>query len=120
MPWVSAVYWPYAYSDVFYYTFWPEAYEQGYWAYAYDDFFDGIYFPYGAPHVDYAYAGPYGPAGEGVTTGTAPSRQRTPAGSPEPGGARPVHAARRRHHGVADQGHRGGRAAVKRPEAAAR
>ena len=80
VPWVSAVYWPYAYSDVFYYTFWPEVYEQGYWAYAYDDFFDGIYFPYGAPHVDYAYAGPYGPAGEGVTTGTAPSRQRTPPG----------------------------------------
>jgi hypothetical protein len=83
VPWISAVYWPYAYSDVFYYTFWPDAYEEGYWAYAYDDFFDGIYFPYGAPYVDYAYAGPYGPYGaieRGVTTGSAPSRQRTPPG----------------------------------------
>jgi hypothetical protein len=80
VPWVSAVYWPYAYSDVFHYTFWPDAYEKGYWAYVYDDFFDGIYFPYGAPHVDYAYAGPYGTIGEGVTTGTAPSRQRMAPG----------------------------------------
>jgi hypothetical protein len=77
VPWVSAVYWPYAYADVFYYTFWPEVYEEGYWAYAYDDFFDGIYFPYGAPHVDYAYAGPYGAVGEGVTTASVPSRQGT-------------------------------------------
>jgi hypothetical protein len=80
VPWVSAVYWPYAYSDVFYYTFWPDAYEDGYWAYVYDDFFDGIYFPYGAPHVDYVYAGPYGTIGEGVTTGSAPPRQRTVPG----------------------------------------
>jgi hypothetical protein len=80
VPWVNAVYWPYAYSDVFYYTFWPDAYEDSYWAYAYDDFFDGIYFPYGAPHLDYAYAGPYGMIDEGVTTGTAPSRYRTAPG----------------------------------------
>lgn len=79
VPWISAVYWPYAYSDVFYYTFWPKAYEEGYWAYVYDDFFDGIYFPYGAPHVDYAYAGPYGTI-EGGTIGSAPSRQRTGPG----------------------------------------
>jgi hypothetical protein len=80
VPWLSAVYWPYAYSDLFYYTFWPDAYEDGYWAYVYDDFFDGIYFPYGAPHLDYAYAGPYGSIDSGVTTGTAPSRQRMPPG----------------------------------------
>lgn len=80
VPWTSAVYWPYAYSDVFYYTFWPQAYEEGYWAFVYDDFFDGIYFPYGAPHVDYAYAGPYGLIEEGITTGTVPSRQRSVPG----------------------------------------
>ena len=49
VPWRSAVYWPYAYTDVFHYTFWPEAYEPGYWAYVYDDFFDGVFFPDGAP-----------------------------------------------------------------------
>ena len=83
VPWVSAVYWPYAYTDVFYYTFWPDAYEDGYWAYAYDGFFDGIYFPYGAPHLDYAYAGPYGEYG--VTTGIASPRQR-----PTPGRITPM------------------------------
>ena len=53
MPWRGPVYWPYAYNDVFYYTFWPDAYDPGYWAYAYDDLFDGIFFPDGAPYVDY-------------------------------------------------------------------
>jgi hypothetical protein len=73
VPWYGPVYWPYAYNDIFYYTFWPDAYDLGYWAYAYDDFFDGIFFPYGAPHVEYAYAGPYdGPTGR-TTTGTAAS-----------------------------------------------
>jgi hypothetical protein len=62
------VYWPYAYSDVFYYSFWPRAYAPGYWAYAYDDFFDGIFFPYGAPYTEYAYAGPYGAAPRGRST----------------------------------------------------
>ncbi|HWL30956.1 MAG TPA: Spy/CpxP family protein refolding chaperone [Xanthobacteraceae bacterium] len=57
--WLGAVYWPYAYNDVFYYTFWPDAYEPAYWAYAYDDFFDGIFFPDGAPYADYVYDGPY-------------------------------------------------------------
>ena len=45
VPWRGPVYWPYAYNDVFYYTFWPEAYDPGYWAYAYDDFFDGMSSP---------------------------------------------------------------------------
>ena len=59
VPWRGAVYWPYAYKDIFHYAFWPDAYEPGYWAYAYDDFYDGIFFPDGAPDIDYAYQGPY-------------------------------------------------------------
>ncbi len=59
IPWYGPIYWPYAYSDIFYYTFWPYAYDDSYWAYAYDDFFSGIFFPYGAPYVDDVYAGPY-------------------------------------------------------------
>ena len=74
MPWRGAIYWPYAYNDIFYYTFWPDAYDPGYWAYAYDDFFDGIFFPYGAPYVTYAYAGPYEEWNGASTTGAAPSR----------------------------------------------
>jgi hypothetical protein len=74
VPWFGALFWPYAYNDMFYYTFWPDGYEPGYWAYVYDDFFDGIFFPYGAPYVDYAYAGPYARG----TTGSA--RRQEPPG----------------------------------------
>jgi hypothetical protein len=74
VPWLSAVYWPYAYADMFYYTFWPGAYDPGYWAYAYDDLFDGIYFPDGAPYVDYAYVGPYEGSAARVRAGGAPGR----------------------------------------------
>jgi len=79
VPWRGPVYWPYAYDDVFYYTFWPDAYDPGYWAYAYDDMFDGVFFPDGAPYAEYAADGPYaGPDGH-VTTGSAPSgRASTP------------------------------------------
>ena len=78
VPWRGPVYWPYAYDDVFYYTFWPDAYDPGYWAYAYDDMFDGVFFPDGAPYAEYAADGPYsGPDGR-VTTGSAPSHIATP------------------------------------------
>jgi hypothetical protein len=78
VPWRGPVYWPYAYNDVFYYTFWPDAYDPGYWAYAYDDMFDGVFFPDGAPYAEYAAEGPYsGPDGR-VTTGSAPSHPTAP------------------------------------------
>jgi hypothetical protein len=78
VPWLGPVYYPYAYNDVFYYTFWPDAYDPGYWAYAYDDFFDGVFFPDGAPYVDYAAEGPYsGPYGA-TTTGSATTHSGTP------------------------------------------
>jgi hypothetical protein len=78
VPWRGPVYWPYAYNDMFYYTFWPDAYDPGYWAYAYDDMFDGVFFPDGAPYAEYSAEGPYaGPDGR-VTTGSAPSRAATP------------------------------------------
>jgi hypothetical protein len=50
------VFWPYAYADIFGYTFWPYGYEPGYWAYAYDDFFDGVFWGYGGPPTEYVYA----------------------------------------------------------------
>jgi hypothetical protein len=59
------VFWPYAYSDVFDYTFWPSGYDDGFWAYAYDDFFDGLFWGESGPPVDYAYAAP-------SATGSAP------------------------------------------------
>ena len=78
VPWRGPVYYPYAYNDIFYYTFWPEAYDPGYWAYAYDDLFDSVYFPDGAPYAEYAAEGPYaGPDGR-VTTGSAPGRPAAP------------------------------------------
>ncbi|HET9717499.1 MAG TPA: Spy/CpxP family protein refolding chaperone [Pseudolabrys sp.] len=56
--WYGPIFWPYAYSDIFDYTFWPFAYDDGYWAYAYDDFFDGIFWGEVGPPEEYAYAAP--------------------------------------------------------------
>jgi hypothetical protein len=79
IPWYGPVYWPYAYSDIFDYTFWPDAYDNGYWPYAYDDFLDGIFFPYGAPYVGDAYSGPYDAAGVGYPG--FPARPKGQAGT---------------------------------------
>ena len=54
--WYGPVFWPYAYSDIFDYTFWPYGYDEGYWAYAYDDFFDGIFWGKAGLPEEYAYA----------------------------------------------------------------
>jgi hypothetical protein len=56
--WYGPVFWPYAYSDVFDYTFWPDGYDDGYWAYAYDDFVDGLFWGEEGPPAEYAYAPP--------------------------------------------------------------
>ncbi len=62
VPWYGPVFWPYAYSDVFNYAFWPGGYDNGYWAYAYDDFFDGVFWGEAGPPQEYvqeyAYAEP--------------------------------------------------------------
>jgi hypothetical protein len=54
--WYGPVFWPYAYSDIFDYAFWPGGYDEGYWDYAYDDFFDGMFWGQSGPPADYAYA----------------------------------------------------------------
>jgi hypothetical protein len=60
VPWHGSVFWPYAYSDVFDYAFWPSGYDDGYFAYAYDDFFDGVFWGQAGPPTEdrYAYAPP--------------------------------------------------------------
>jgi ABC-type transporter MlaC component len=61
VPWYGPVFWPYAYSDIFDYAFWPNGYDDGFWDYAYDDFVDGLFWgEYGPPEI-YAYARPAGP-----------------------------------------------------------
>lgn len=52
--WLGPVFWPYAYSDIFEYTFWPSAYDPGYWAYAYDDFVDTVFWGTDSPYSAYA------------------------------------------------------------------
>jgi hypothetical protein len=52
--WLGPVFWPYAYSDIFDYTFWPAAYDPGYWAHAYDDFVDTVYWGTDNPYSAYA------------------------------------------------------------------
>ena len=86
IPWYGPVYWPYAYSDIFDHTFWPDAYDNGYWPYAYDDLLDGIFFPYGAPYLGDTYSGPYDAPGTGYPGSRARSKgeagtQRVPIGS---------------------------------------
>jgi hypothetical protein len=63
------VFWPYAYSDIFSYTFFPAGYEDTYWDYAYDDFFDGVFYGEVGPPVEYVIE----------TTGSAPARVATPS-----------------------------------------
>lgn len=72
--WFGPVFWPYAYSDIFDYTFWPSGYDDGYWAYAYDDFFDGVFWGEAGPPADYAYAPSPGAA----------SSSRAPSSGPRP------------------------------------
>lgn len=69
--WRGALFWPYVYTDLFYYPFWPDAYDDGYWPYAYDDFLDSIYWSGGNPYSPYPYAAP-----------TASSVVQPPAASP--------------------------------------
>ncbi|WP_334536398.1 Spy/CpxP family protein refolding chaperone [Bradyrhizobium sp. AZCC 2230] len=57
--WLGPVFWPYAYSDIFSYTFWSYAYEPGYWAYAYDDFVDTVFWGGDSPYSAYASTNPY-------------------------------------------------------------
>jgi hypothetical protein len=71
VPWLGPVFWPYAYSDVFNYTFWPNAYDPGYWAYAYDDFVDTVFWGADSPYS--AYAG-YPEAGAAITEPRARER----------------------------------------------
>ena len=60
MAWLGPVFWPYAYSDIFEYTFWPSGYDPGYWAYAYDDFVDTVFWGADSPYSAYASLSPEG------------------------------------------------------------
>ena len=69
--WYGPLFWPYAYSDIFYWTFWPGGYAPGYWYYAYDDFFDGVF--YGdVVYADRGVSGPVRTVRRG--TGTQPEQ----------------------------------------------
>jgi LTXXQ motif family protein len=77
VPWAGHVFWPYAYSDIFEYTFQPYAYEPGYWAYAYDDFVDTVFWGAESPYSAYARLGPTQyPESNEATTGSRP-RERS-------------------------------------------
>lgn len=73
---MGAVYWPYAYSDIFDYTFWPYAYDGAFWAYAYDDLFEVVFWPGGDPYSGYAYSGPHGGTYAIASGGRATARSR--------------------------------------------
>jgi hypothetical protein len=71
--WYGPVFWPYAYSDVFDYTFWPAGYDDGYWAYVYDDFFDGVFWGEAGPPQEYAYAAPSPRPSSGYASASRPN-----------------------------------------------
>jgi hypothetical protein len=73
---LQANFWPYAYSDIFDYAFWPRGYDDGYFAYAYDDFFDGVFFGEEGPPAAYAA---YAYDESGVVTGAASARAAAPS-----------------------------------------
>jgi hypothetical protein len=75
--WFGPVFWPYAYSDIFDYTFWPSGYDDGYWASAYDDFFDSVFWGESGPPAEYVY-------GDDTPVGTVPP---VSGGAPAAGGA---------------------------------
>jgi hypothetical protein len=79
--WAGPVFWPYVYTDMFYYAFWPTAYDDGYWAYAYDDLIDGTFWASSDPYAAYAYVGP-NPATAGLVGGTG-RRSRIQGAGPE-------------------------------------
>jgi hypothetical protein len=60
VPWLGPVFWPYAYADIFNYTFWPDGYDDAYWAYAYDDLVDTVFWDAGSPYSAYATIAPEG------------------------------------------------------------
>jgi hypothetical protein len=74
--WLGPVFWPYAYSDIFSYTFWPNAYDPGYWAYAYDDFVDTVFWGTDSPYSAYARYPDPGAAITGYQTQKRPTASR--------------------------------------------
>jgi hypothetical protein len=94
VPWLGPVFWPYAYSDIFDYTFWSYAYDPGYWAYAYDDFVDTVFWGADSPYSAYASLSPNDyPEPDGAIGGSrarerssvSPQTLRQLCGDPEKG-----------------------------------
>jgi hypothetical protein len=78
VPWLGPVFWPYVYSDIFNYTFWPQAYDDAYWAYAYDDLIDTVFWDPGSPYSAYASIAPDGYVEPGgATVGSSRLRERS-------------------------------------------
>ena len=84
VPWLGPVFWPYVYSDIFDYTFWPQAYDDAYWAYAYDDLIDTVFWDTGSPYSAYASSVPDGSVGAdsyiepgGAIVGSSRLRERS-------------------------------------------
>jgi LTXXQ motif family protein len=64
--WFGPLFWPYAYGDLFDYTFSPYAYD-AFWPYAFDDLYVGLF-------------GPYSYEGRGASSGGSGRALRRPAG----------------------------------------
>jgi hypothetical protein len=45
--WVGPLFWPFAFYDIYGYTFWGDGYDPAFWDYGYDDIYAGLFAPYG-------------------------------------------------------------------------
>jgi hypothetical protein len=82
--WAGPLFWPYVYTDLFYYPFWPDSYDDAYWPYVYDDFLDSVYWATGNPYSAYPYAAP---TVESVSREAGVSRRRQAGAGPSPCGS---------------------------------
>jgi LTXXQ motif family protein len=76
--WAGPLFWPYVYTDLFYYPFWPDTYDDAYWPYVYDNFLDSVYWATGNPYSEYPYAAP---------TAVSVEREAAPRNRRQAGGA---------------------------------
>ena len=60
--WAGAVFWPYAYNDLYFDAFWGLGYYDPFWDYGYDDIYAGLFSPYGYDDLA-GYPPAYGPVG---------------------------------------------------------
>ncbi len=80
--WVGPLFWPFAFSDIYGYTFWGDGYDPAFWDYGYDDIYAGLFAPYG--YDDLTGYLPMSPPRRSGGGGGVPATVATQPASPAP------------------------------------